>query len=186
MSCFNCKHPCAKSINICGSYSDESGSSDEQNDITLNNFIYIQIYTLLQITSRVVNLLVHLMLKNIVCPRPKYQRPKEARLYKFDDIKAKNVTCFLTVSLLMIVAKNFYLAEYLSTNLLLESPIFTQIIPKDKYLVFISTAHFNNNEESTNDDLLYKIRPIYSISATCEACLTPYLNIYWELITKHP
>ncbi|XP_032690081.1 piggyBac transposable element-derived protein 4-like [Odontomachus brunneus] len=66
---------------------------------------------------------------------------------------------FLGLSILMGHVRKGELKNYWSTDLLLHTPIFPQIMSRDRYLQILRNLHFHNNEEITNHPL-EKIKPI--------------------------
>lgn len=70
--------------------------------------------------------------------------------------------CFFAVSFLMTRNKKLSLLEYWSTDKLLRSDIFGEIMSRDRYLKLLQMLHFNHDISPTNDRL-YKIRNVIDI-----------------------
>jgi len=70
--------------------------------------------------------------------------------------------CFFAVSFLMTRNKKLSLAEYWSTDKLLRSDIFGEVMTRDRYLKLLQMLHFTDDVGRTNDRL-YKIRNVIEI-----------------------
>lgn len=88
---------------------------------------------------------------------------KASRLQKYREVKEKDIYCFLAVSLLMVRTKKLSFPEYWSTDPLIKTPIFSEIMSRDRYLLILRVLHFNNNEQQNKNDPLFKIRPIFDL-----------------------
>lgn len=83
-----------------------------------------------------------------------------ARINKWKDVTVEELYVFLAVSLLMVRNKHLTINEHWSTDSLLESPIFSKLMTRDRYLLILKMLHFNDNNTNNNSDKLHKLRPI--------------------------
>jgi len=67
---------------------------------------------------------------------------------------------FLATFMLMAHMKKFRLKDYWSTNYLISTPVFGDIMPRDRFLLLLKFLHFNDNTYQTEGDRLYKLKPI--------------------------
>ena len=69
---------------------------------------------------------------------------------------------FLDLSILMGHVQKGDLQSYWSTDLLLHTPIFGQIMSRDRYIHILRCLHFHNNEEIVNHPLV-KIKSVIGL-----------------------
>ncbi|KAK6166296.1 hypothetical protein SNE40_023027 [Patella caerulea] len=93
--------------------------------------------------------------------------------------------CFIGLSLLMGVIYKPRIPMYWSTDDMLSTPLFGQVMTRDRYLLITKFLHFSNNRDLTNDqnedrDRLHKVRPfIRKIQERCRRVYEPsqYLSV---------
>lgn len=81
------------------------------------------------------------------------------RLIRWKPIEPPEFYCFLACSLLMPRSKKLAVNEYWSKDPLLQTPIFSDIMARDRYKVILRLLHFSDNS-ATSQDILVKIRMI--------------------------
>lgn len=86
--------------------------------------------------------------------------------------------CFFGVVMLMSVVKKATLKSYWSTDPLIATPIFAEIMPRDRFLEILRSLHFNDNDEQPAGDRLFKIEPVMNIlREKFQQFVIPYQNI---------
>ncbi|KAJ8940786.1 hypothetical protein NQ314_010596 [Rhamnusium bicolor] len=85
---------------------------------------------------------------------------------------------FLAISLLMPLVKKNGIKDYWSKDIIIEIPIFGQIMSRDRYLFFLRYLHFADNSNPNKDDRLYKIRCIVDhFKSVFKRSFYPFQNI---------
>lgn len=80
--------------------------------------------------------------------------------------------------MLMVRNQNLSVSEYWSTDRFLCSPIFHEIISKNRFDLLMSMLHFCNNEKQPEGDKLFKISKLSSlIRGKFEAAFLPFRNL---------
>lgn len=80
-----------------------------------------------------------------------------SRLSRWKQIEPAEFYCFLACSLLMPRTKKLEVNEYWSTDSLLQTPVFSQIMSRDRYKLILRLLHFSDNT-AASQDILVKIR----------------------------
>ncbi|CAF3152996.1 unnamed protein product [Rotaria sp. Silwood2] len=65
---------------------------------------------------------------------------------------------FLATFMLMAHMEKFRINDYWSTDLLMATPVFGDIIPRDRFLLLLKSLHFNDNTYQPEGDRSYKIK----------------------------
>lgn len=85
---------------------------------------------------------------------------------------------FIATCMLMTRNKKLDMKEYWSTDPLLNSPIFSNIISRNRYFYLSRILHFCNNEYQETGNRLFKIEMVLDeISANFQAGLIPFQNL---------
>ena len=85
---------------------------------------------------------------------------------------------FLAISLLMPLVKKNRIKDYWSKDIIIETPIFGQIMSRDRYLFFLRFLHFADNSNPNKDDRLFKIRCIVDhFKSVFKRSFYPFQNI---------
>ena len=84
---------------------------------------------------------------------------------------------FLGLSILMRHVQKGDLQSYWSTDLLLQTPIFGQIMSRDRYIPILRFLHFHDNEEIVNHSLVTIKSVIGHVQSKFSAVLTPGKNL---------
>lgn len=101
-----------------------------------------------------------------------------SRLKIWKDTSFYEMYGFLCISMLMPRSKKLSLKEYWSTDELLKSGIFRNIMSMDRYMMLLQMLHFNDNTTATNDPLV-KLRPVIdSIKTSFSKSFVPNENLY--------
>ena len=94
------------------------------------------------------------------------------------DTNIDEMYVFLTTTMLMTHVKKHKIQEYWSTDQLIMTPVFSHIFSRDRYLALLRYIHFNNNENYTAEDRLFKVKPIIDdLKAKFHLSLNPYQNL---------
>lgn len=72
----------------------------------------------------------------------------------------KELIVFTAITMLMGHVKKNLISEYWSTNPLISTPIFSNVMSRNRYQILLRMLHFSDNNTITPGDRLYKIRPI--------------------------
>lgn len=93
-------------------------------------------------------------------------------------VNRQELYCFLAVVMLMSAVKKATLKLYWSTDPLLHTPIFGEIMPRDRFIEILRSLHFNDNSEQPVGDRLFKIEPVIGIlQEKFKLFVTPYQNL---------
>ena len=84
---------------------------------------------------------------------------------------------FLGLSILMGHVQKGDLQSYWSTDLLLHTPIFAQIMSGDRYIHILRCLHFQDNEEIVNHPLVKINSVIGHVQSKFSGVLTPGKNL---------
>lgn len=89
----------------------------------------------------------------------KYKIPSRAK--KWTDIMVKEMKKFLGLIVLMGQVKQDVLYDYWSTNRSIETPFFSQVMSRNRFVQIMQSWHFCNNENiSHKSHRLAKIQPV--------------------------
>lgn len=100
-----------------------------------------------------------------------------SRLARWKDIEPAEFYCFLACSLLMPRLKKLEIDEYWAKDFLLLTPIFPQIMARDRYKLILRLLHFSDNSSPSQDSLV-KIRLIVEHTRkTFREALNPFENL---------
>nr|XP_022900609.1 piggyBac transposable element-derived protein 4-like [Onthophagus taurus] len=96
----------------------------------------------------------------IVTETNRYANQNQAKDWK--ELSTQEFYVFIGLTMLMSRNKKTNLKEYWSTDSLLESPIFSRTMPRDKYMSILSNLHFVNNEKQPTTKL-YKVEKVLKL-----------------------
>lgn len=97
---------------------------------------------------------------------------------EWEPVNREELYCFSAVVMLMSVVKKATLKSYWSTDPLISTPIFGDIMPRDRFLELLRSLHFNNNDEQPVGDRLFKIEPVMEIlKEKFQQFVIPYENL---------
>ncbi|XP_043473691.1 piggyBac transposable element-derived protein 4-like [Leptopilina heterotoma] len=103
------------------------------------------------------------LLQLIVTESNRYQiqnpEPYHAKMKAWEPLTVEELRKFLALSILMGHARKGNLKDYWSTDPLLSTPIFREVMTRNRYLQILKYIHFQDNEEIT-DHPLKKVEPI--------------------------
>lgn len=101
---------------------------------------------------------------------------KATKNYKPVDVDEMYV--FLAISLLMPLVKKQKIKDYWSKDIIIETPIFGQVMPRDRYSFLLRFLHFADNSNVDREDKLFKIRCIVDhCRTTFKKSLYPFQNL---------
>ncbi|CAH1979588.1 unnamed protein product [Acanthoscelides obtectus] len=105
--------------------------------------------------------------------------PSTSRQSKWKPTCRDELYVFLAVTILMVHTKKRKINDYWATDPLIVTPIFSQIISRDRYILLLRNLHFANNEEQKNtNDRLFKIRTVVDhLKAAFSKSLHPFQNL---------
>ncbi|CAH1986982.1 unnamed protein product [Acanthoscelides obtectus] len=105
--------------------------------------------------------------------------PSTSRQNKWKPTCHDELYVFLAVTILMVHTKKRKINDYWATDPLIVTPIFIQIISRDRYILLLRNLHFANNEEQKNtNDRLFKIRTVVDhLKAAFSKSLHPFQNL---------
>lgn len=85
---------------------------------------------------------------------------------------------FLTTFMLMPRMKKFRIKDYWSTDYLISTPVFGDIMPRDRFLLLLKFLHFNDNTHQPEGDRLYKLKPIVEdLKQKFQRTFVPFQNL---------
>jgi len=90
---------------------------------------------------------------------------KRSRVHAWTPTDPKEMKHFLGLTYLMGIIQKSNIQMYWSNDPLYSTPIFKQVMKRDRYLLIRKFLHFNNNNNmpgrtKPNPDKLFKIRPL--------------------------
>ena len=97
--------------------------------------------------------------------------PRYSRVHDWVDVDRQEMKKFLGLMLLMGIVHKPAISMYWSTDVLYQTPIYTEIMRRNRFQLILKFLHFNDNSKApatddANRDRLYKIRPL--IDHLCE------------------
>jgi len=94
------------------------------------------------------------------------------------DTNVGEMYTFLATTILMSRNKKLDMKDYWSTDPLLSSPIFRQIMSRNRYLLLHQMLHFCNNENQEKGNRLFKLDVVLDeIRTHFKAGMVPFQNI---------
>ncbi|XP_017792764.1 PREDICTED: piggyBac transposable element-derived protein 4-like [Habropoda laboriosa] len=87
-------------------------------------------------------------------------RSRHSRLMTWKNTTVTKMYRFFALSMLLSRVKKVSIEEYWSNDELLRTESFPRIMTKDRYKSLLQMLHFHDNNETTNQDMLIKIRSI--------------------------
>ena len=91
------------------------------------------------------------------------QPSPKSRLQKWSGTNESELYVFLAVCLLQARNKRNEIQECWSKDPLLHSPVYSEIMSRDRFLLLLSLLHFSNNDEQPPGDRLFKIQNILNM-----------------------
>ncbi|KAK2562670.1 PiggyBac transposable element-derived protein 4 [Acropora cervicornis] len=90
---------------------------------------------------------------------------RKSRVHAWQPTDPKEMKHFLGLTFLMGIIQKPNIQMYWSNDPLYSTPIFKQVMNRDRYLLILKFLHFNNNDNTPgrtepNPDKLFKIRPL--------------------------
>ncbi|CAH0402486.1 unnamed protein product [Chilo suppressalis] len=99
-----------------------------------------------------------------------------SRLQRWHDVSIPELYIFFAILMLMTRNRHLTIEEHWSTDLLLSSPIFSQLMPRNRFCTILSMLHFSRPSEETN--VLSKINTcINHAKEKFKKNITPYKNL---------
>ncbi|KAG8239803.1 hypothetical protein J437_LFUL019419 [Ladona fulva] len=99
-------------------------------------------------------------------------------LQAWKDTTNEEMYRFLAITMLMPRTRKLALHEYWSRDALLKTPIFGELMSRDRYLTILRMLHFSDNNIPNSGDRLHKIRPVVDyLRATFRNTLVPFQNL---------
>lgn len=106
------------------------------------------------------------------------QNPTQSSHVKtWSPVTQTQLESFLGLSILMGYVRKGVLQSYWSTDLLLHTPIFGQIMSRDRYFQMLRCLHFHHNEEFINHPLAKIKSVIEHVQSKFSEVLTPEKNL---------
>ncbi|KAJ8929030.1 hypothetical protein NQ314_018341 [Rhamnusium bicolor] len=97
---------------------------------------------------------------------------------KWKDLELDEFFVFISITMLMTRNKKLDTKEYWSKDPLLNSPIFSKTISRDRYLQILRNLHFMNNEEFSSNDRLSKLGEVLrKIKDRFQSKFYPFQNL---------
>ncbi|XP_046588357.1 piggyBac transposable element-derived protein 4-like [Neodiprion virginianus] len=106
------------------------------------------------------NMVEHIVRESNAYYTTKTISSKHSRLLAWKNTTVTEMYRFFALSMLMSRVKKVSIEEYWSTDELLRTESFPRIMTKDRYKSLLQMLHFHDNNETTNQDVLIKIRSI--------------------------
>lgn len=94
------------------------------------------------------------------------------------DVNVDEMYSFFALCMLMAAVKKGRIKDYWSTDHLIATPIFGEVMPRDRFLAIMKALHFNDNENQPAGDRLFKIQPVvHHMNRKFRSCINPYQNL---------
>jgi hypothetical protein len=99
-------------------------------------------------------------------------------LQSWAETTAKELHIFLGLAMLMARVKKLSLAEYWSKDRLISTPLFSEYMSSDRYLLLLRLLHFNDSDTQTQGDILHKLKPIVAhLRNTFSSIFSAFQNV---------
>ncbi|CAF3360073.1 unnamed protein product [Rotaria sp. Silwood2] len=100
------------------------------------------------------------------------------RYQKAIDATEHEMYTFFALYMLMAHTKKSRIKDYWSTDPLIATPMFADIMSRDRFHLLLRFLHFNDNEYQPSDDKLHKIKPIIiHLRERFRKILVPYQDL---------
>ena len=90
--------------------------------------------------------------------------PRYSRARNWKDVTNDEIRQFIALQVLTGIVKKPEISQYWSTDPFLRSPIFNEVMPRNRFQSITKFLHFNDNSKydihGTTRDRLYKVRPL--------------------------
>ncbi|KAJ8887224.1 hypothetical protein PR048_013439 [Dryococelus australis] len=83
---------------------------------------------------------------------------------------------FIAITMLIVRNKHLSIAEYWSTDPSMHAPIFSEIMPWDRYILLLRLLHFSDNDQTAEGDKLKKKLDLILISCFASNSV-PFRNL---------
>lgn len=101
-----------------------------------------------------------------------------SRLSTWKDTGFEELYSFIGIWLLMARVKKLRIKEYWSRDVLLSTPIFGEVMSRDRFMLLLRMLHFSDNSANRGDDSLFKIRKIIdTVRVTFRSAFNPYKKL---------
>lgn len=97
---------------------------------------------------------------------------RKARAHNWEPTTASEMGRFLGLIFLMGYVHKAKIEDYWSTDPNIATPIFNQTMPRDRFEILLKFWHYSNNEESPENDRLFKLRHI------CDLLVARFQAVY--------
>ena len=108
---------------------------------------------------------------------------RRSRVHEWQPTNPREMKQFLGLTFLMGIIQKPNIQMYWSNDPLYSTPIFKQVMKRDRYLLILKFLHFNNNDNmpaptEPNPDRLFKIRPLVDhLFEKFQEAYTPSRNV---------
>lgn len=86
-----------------------------------------------------------------------------SRLQKWTPVTIDEMKVFMAVTLAMGLVRKPDITDYFSNDTTHETPFFSKIMSRDRFLNILSNLHLVDNDANHESDRLYKVRPIVNM-----------------------
>lgn len=99
-----------------------------------------------------------------------------SRLHRWYDVTVPEMQCFLTIMMLMTRNRHLTIEEHWSTDILLNAPIFSKLMSRNRFCMILGMLHFSRpNEENS---ILSKIEAcVAHARGKFKSIITPYRDV---------
>ncbi|EFA01473.1 PiggyBac transposable element-derived protein 4-like Protein [Tribolium castaneum] len=104
--------------------------------------------------------------------------PNKSRLNQWVETDSNEIYLFLGVTMLISRNKKLKVNDCWSTDPLLHTPIFSKVMPRDRYLLLLRLLHFCDNTKQKKGERTFKIDLVMSfLSNRFKVLFTPFENL---------
>jgi len=100
-----------------------------------------------------------------------------AKTGKWVDTNTKEMYLFIATSLLMAINTKPKLKQYWSTDEVLNTPIYSQLFSRNRYLSLLRNLHFTNNEDNNENRLRKVDKVIENLKEKFAQAFIPFQNL---------
>ena len=102
---------------------------------------------------------------------------KKRHNLEWKDVTSDKIKVILGLCILMGVVKKPVIKLFWSTKVMLATPFYSELLPRNRFLQILSNMHFANNADDDATDRLFKIRYVVeTVISNFRETFTPYQN----------
>lgn len=124
------------------------------------------------ITPEIIDIIVEETNKYAFLKSPRRNPFKKRHDISWSDVSAGEIRAVFGLCLLMGVVQKPVMKQYWSTQAMIQTPFFREVMPRDRFQQILANLHFADNEKDNGNDRLFKIRHV------TESIITNFREVY--------